>query len=246
MYQKDHIRVYLSLAAILFFAPFVVNLLKTTSMEIDKEDRDFIWWYVYFWYATISILLVLIWSYILSFFYKIQIFWLVYEYGIFPLLALLVVGTCMIFSHKKIFSWHTSTQREQTQGNKTSILVSFIPFYNIYLRYEQQDFTKWFWRLKESLLWWFSLVALILLVKNDIINSLFLIILIVRVSSLLANVDILPQHSKQKINTLFKKHLESIIAYPLWYLSFIFAKTHSTIQKKPLSEEQNTIQHHIQ
>ncbi|NCQ81627.1 hypothetical protein GW750_02245 [bacterium] len=64
-------------------------------------------------------------------------------------------------------------------------------------------------------MWWFSLVALILLVKNDIINSLFLIILIVRVSSLLANVDILPQHSKQKINTLFKKHLESIIAYPL-------------------------------
>jgi hypothetical protein len=90
------------------------------------------------------------------------------------------------------------------------ILKSFLPFYNLKLRYQTANFQTPYWWLKESVLWRtvFSFLTLLLGIQ---IGTTFLALIVIRVLLLLINIDMLPNNLKRFLNHGFLMHPEEII-----------------------------------
>jgi hypothetical protein len=124
-------------------------------------------------------------------------------------LIVLLVGTICVLSDVSLLVKNNLTVTFYTVGDKKSLLLTFLPLYNVYVRYTLHNFgepNRW---VKESLLWR-TFFVLLALTNHPLILSVVIILLILRVATLMAGLDILHIQAKSSISNLFTKNPEEI------------------------------------
>ncbi len=212
----------LSLAAALFFSPLVQYILKRNTRDLSQEERNFVQWYIKFGYLTLLFGVVVIWSGVMNYLVALKILDVTYTVSIFVLLFLLLVSVVSILGDISLLkSGNTPLPMYNVNGSRKDILLKYLPFYNSYLWYQAHSFDIPNRRIKESLLLRTAFLTMNILgsVRWSII---VLIIIIVRIASLMSDIDILPVQRKHYLNTLFSKNPEELWWYITGTLIFLF------------------------
>ncbi len=228
----------LSLAAALFFSPLVQNILKKWRWDLTDKDKEFVRWYIRFWYVTLLFWILTITFGVLDYFFSLKILSVVYTVSIFILLFLLLIGIVSILSDISLVRWRDIQIKTYTiEGNKSDIIFKYLPLYDIYLRYQSHSFDKPNRRIKESIVLW-TLFSLVCITGSIFLSSILLIIIIFRVASLLSDIDFLNMDIKQRINKLFLKNPEEIFWYISGFVSYLGKSlVHTAIKIQPYSLE---------
>ncbi|NOZ44005.1 MAG: hypothetical protein GXP45_02490 [bacterium] len=226
-------KIQLALASVLFFAPFVQSLLKKRHFDLDQEDLNFVHGYSRLGYLIIGVLLLTISSAILMYVIKIGLFLWIYKISAILLVAMIIIGIFAIFANIKILQEGESGLHYQSiKTDKSDIFLSFLPLYNIYLRYKLHSFDHPYRWSKESILWWTLLVFVAIITKNGVATGFILSLIVIRLSSLMAGIDVIDDHIKYKLNKLFYKNPEELWGYVrgsllFWYQKFTSKQTES-------------------
>lgn len=219
--RDTNIKTQLSLAAALFFSPLVQNILNKYTRDITDQDKLFIYGYIKFGYITLLFGFISIAAWIMNYLLSINILHVIYIISIGILFLLLFVSVISILSDISLVKWwdysiHTYT----TEWVKKDIILQYLPIYNVYLRYILHNFDKPNWRIKESLLLWMAFLITCIL-GNVFVSSSILLLIILRIASLMSDIDIISPKVKQRLNGLFSKNPEEIRWYFTGMLLFI-------------------------
>lgn len=203
----------LSLAAALFFSPLVQNMLKQNTWDITEKDRNFIRWYIKVGYITILFWLITIITGVMNYLFVLNILNVIYTVSIFILIFLLLISIVSILSDISLLKWWDNAVQSYTiEGNKKDVILKYLPIYNIYLWYEAHSFDTPNRRIKESIL----LRAFFMIVSmawNTVVDSIVLILVILRIAALMSDIDFINVPTKQRLNRLFFKNPEEIFGY---------------------------------
>lgn len=232
----------LSLAAALFFSPLVQYILKTGTRNINEQEKEFIKGYIRFWYFTLFLGGITLISWFLHYFLLIDIFNILYTVSIFVLLALLLISVVSILSDISLMrSKNWGIHFHTIEGNKKDILLKYLPLYNIYLWYHNPSFEKPNRRIKESLILWI-LFVLFAIFGSTLWSTSVLLLIILRIASLMSDIDILSIQNKQRINKLFFKNPEEL----RWYVLGFFTYLGKSIIHFFVPSRSSTLSHEIQ
>lgn len=245
--EKNLNKNYLSLASLMFFAPFVQDLLKNGHLHLDEEEQSFIKSYIKYGYLNITILSVLIIISIINFFLKIEFINTLLTVGLIGIISSLVIGVFCVFSGKTIFKGEgTVIQWKEIEKHNADILLSFIPGYNIYLWYKVGHFDHPYYWLKESLIIWTLYVFLTLSIANTIVSSFILILIFVRIIFLLGGIDLIYDHIKHHLNSLFETNIEELWGYPkgviVWSINTLFHRKATQDLSSTINESKQEFQ----
>lgn len=227
----------LSLAAALFFAPLVSYILDRTIRDISQQDKEFIRGYIKFGYITLALWAITLIAGILKYLFVAPRLNAVYSLCIILLLGFLVLSMICILTDISLLKgseYHISVYT--VEGNKKDLILKYLPIYNIYLWYSVHSFEKPNRWIKESLLSW--LVAIAVCMTGSIWwTTMVIILIIIRVASLVSDIDIVATKTKQWLNTLFTKNPEELWGYVTWSLRYLglLISTLWTRQAVPLS-----------
>lgn len=217
-------KIQLSLSSIMFFSPFIKNIIHNKAFVLSADDNEFIAWYITLWYINITLLALSILSAIGMYALDLPFLNILYYVLLIILLLLLVWESVAILLEKPLLHskhgfWYTSIAL-----NKTQILLSYLPLYNIYLRYHIHDFQHIYRWPKESIFLWIIFIFTSLVFQTPVISTVIFILIIARVASLFGWIDVLPDRAKNKLNTLFTKNPEELWWYVTWTIRSIFHK----------------------
>ncbi len=232
--SDSNTKTQLSLAAALFFSPLVQHMLTTNKRDINETERDFIRWYIKIGYVTLALAILAIASWVMNYLYPLSILSITYTISIFILIFLLLISIVSILSDISLVKWwslafHTSS----VEGNRKDILLKYLPAYDIYLRYASHSFEKPNRWIKESIILW-TLFGIVCLSGNIFLSSTLLILIIVRIASLMSDIDFLSIPIKQQLNKIFVKNPEEFFWYITWFISYIGKSiTHTFISMQP-------------
>jgi len=218
-------RIQLSLAATMFFAPLVKHLLKKWHLNISEQDKKFIEGYLRLGYLTIWVLLLTIASSIVFYFAPGVVFMWISRISIVLLLIFLCIGSLWAVADVSILQeeW-INLKYYENKTDKSDIILSYFPVYNIFQRYKLHDFEHPYWRAKESILMRTIFLVVIFVTKSSILGGLILTIIIIRLASLLADVDVIQPAIKQKLSHLFIENPEEMRAYITGTITFWIRK----------------------
>lgn len=205
----------LSLAAALFFSPLVNNMLKKNTRNLSEEENNFVHGYIKLGNIMILFGLVAIISGVMNYLFVLKALDVIYTVSIFILVFLLLISVVSILSDISLWKWRDyKIQTYTIEGNKKDIILKYLPFYNIYLRYKAHSFEKPNRWVKESLILWtiFSLASILGSVNISII---LLILIILRIACIMSDVDFVSIKIKQRLNILFLKNPEEL----RWYVT---------------------------
>ena len=235
----------LGLAAVMFFTIMVKNFLKENEKEFSQEDKKFIESYIQYGYLSIiSWIITIIFVVIYYMYPSILLYWL-HTLSIVATLAVIIVGSIGVLSwsilyHKEGVQYHTVIDE------KEKIILYFLPLYNSIVRYNTHQFNEPNVWLKESLLRWTVWVT-IAIGQSEILLVFWTILILIRVISIAANVDILQNKAKQIIQASFVVNPEELRSYIMATVDFIIQKIqHKIIQpswKELLLAYQKTYSH---
>lgn len=149
----------------------------------------------------------------MNYLFDIKILSVTYTISIFILIGLLIISVVSILSDISLIKSTSHVSQGYTiEGNKKDIILKYLPIYNIYLRYQAHSFDKPNRWIKESLLR--RLLFIIACMTGSItITSIIIILIILRVASLMSDIDILNTKTKYTINRFFLKNPEEIRGY---------------------------------
>ncbi len=219
--RDTNTKIQLSLAAALFFSPLVQHMLKKNNLDLSENDKAFIRDYVKFWYITILFGLITITTGVLHYLFALDILNVVYTTSIFILIFLLTISMISILSDISLIRWGDyATQNYTVKWNKKNIILTYLPLYNIYLRYQLHNFekpTRW---IKESIFRWI-LFIIFCMFGNITISSIIILIITLRIASLISDIDVISMSTKHRLNSLFLKNPEELRGYITWFLIYI-------------------------
>lgn len=228
-------RIQLSLSAVMFFSPFIQNIVGNANLELVKEDLSFVKWYIKLGYFNIILLIISIAFGTMSYFYDyLMVVW-IYKIAVFILIGLLVMWILWIVTDINILWWEKKFfQYKEITNDKTNILFWFFPIYNIFMWYKVHTFDSPYRRAKESILRWLLFVLVALITKSAWISSLILVLIIIRIVSLLSGIDLISDEIKKKVNKVFYKNPEEIRWYVSGWISFVIKKLalHSSLDNE--------------
>ena len=229
--QNNQTKTQLSLAALMFFSPLVQNIIKKENMGLTQQDTKFIKWYIRLWYLGLILLLITIVSWVASYQITSTSLDTIYTVSITITMILLVIGTLAILTNTNILSWDKQLldiYQENVTSDKKEIVLRYLPLYNIYLRYKEHKFEKPNLLLKESIMAWI-LFCMIGLGTTPFWTSIALMLIILRIASLLGDIDIISPNTKNFINNLFNKNPEEL----RWYIrgSIVYVLNLSSFRK---------------
>lgn len=211
----------LSLAAALFFSPLVQNMLKRNTRDITDQEREFIRWYIKLGYITLGFGIITVAAGILHYIFALNILNTIYTISIFILLSLLIISVVSILSDISLLRWQNSPLHTYTvEGNKKDIILKYLPLYNIYLWYQAHSFDKPNRWIKESIILR-GIFVLICSMGSVRWATITLIVIIVRVASLMSDIDMLQTQTKQQLNKIFSKNPEEVRGYVTGFVSYL-------------------------
>ncbi len=230
--RDTNVKTQLSLAAALFFSPLVQNILKRASWDITDQDKQFIQGYIKFGYITLLFWIIAITTGVLNYLFDINILSITYTISIFILIGLLIISVVSILSDISLIKTHGDQVSPwyAIEGNKKDIILKYLPIYNIYLRYHTHSFDKPNRWIKESLFRWMLFVVSCMM-GSVVISSCIIIVIILRIASLMSDIDMFNTKIKYHLNTIFFKNPEEIRWYITGFLRYL-AKASLHVFKK--------------
>lgn len=224
---------YLSLSALLFFAPFVARLISHNHFTLDEKEISFVNGYIKYGYVTLWLLIATIVLWVFQVFARNELLWRVIQISLILIIAAISIGIVFVFMDRALFqSTDPMITIQPVTGSIGDIIVSFIPGYNARLRYKVGHTDHPYRRLKESLLRWFSYVFVALVSPYQIIDNALLSIIIMRVVTIVGGVDLISNDIKKKLNILFTVHVEELFARPIAAVHYIIDKIRIRTDKK--------------
>ncbi len=218
--KKDSNKNMMALAALMFFSPFIHYVSTKRSLSSEENEKKFIRWYIKLGYLNLLFLLLAIAAGIGDYLLHSAFLQVMYTICIGIVLLILLVWTICILSNVSLTIGKTWTLTYYDIGERKSVIVKFLPLYNVYLRYALHEFwtpNRW---LKESLLWR-TFFVLLALTGHPIILSVIIVLLILRVATLTMGIDVLHLQTKMSINNLFTKNPEEIRWYVTGFVLFL-------------------------
>ncbi len=214
-----------SIAAILLLAPFVYFIINSKDSDISKNDKEFILWYIKYWLATLSIIIVWTLIYILSFtIWLLPIFFSNIAYLTLVIwIAWILAWIFMVFKEKRVFTKNIDIKYKKINWSTLDIVFNYIPWYNISIWYSNPDIKNYRWS-KESFMLWFIWSIVSISTFNIFLSFFLLTLIILRAISLWAWIDVIKDSWKEKLDTLFNKNPEEIFSYIKWLIIFIYKK----------------------
>ncbi len=220
-------RKQLWLAAVMFFNIMVKNFLKENETEFSQEDRRFIQSYIQYGYLSIiswSITIILV---VLYYLYPSMVLYWIHTLSIVATLAVVVIGSI------GVLSWSILYHKEGIQygaigEEKDKIILYFLPFYNIFTRYNTHQFSNPNPWLKESLLRWTLWVA-IGVGQSQILLVFWTVLILIRVITIAAGIDILQSKVKSIVQQSFTVNPEELRSYIIATIDFIVQKIQQKI-----------------
>lgn len=228
---KYNNKLELSLSALMFFSPLIQKQIKKRS-DISKDEKNFIQWFIKIWYMNILMLILSIWLQIIFYLTNIGFIQSISIITTTILAISLVIWSIYAISGKELIKSNQIVNEINSSQKKINIIINYIPLYNIYLRYKKHNFENPDLVLKESILVWSTLLVTLLLFNNEKIIWFGITIIVIRVITLLNNINFW-EKTKNFVNSLFKKNPEEIRWYVIWTIKTIF-------NKKSLKENINT------
>lgn len=205
----------LSLAAALFFSPLVQYVLKKNERDLWETEKQFVRGYIKFGYLTLAFGVLVIFAGIMNYLLVMDIWNVIYTVSIFILLFLLLISVVSILSDISLLkSGNNEMTMYNVNGSRKDILLKYLPLYNIYLWYQVHSFERPNRWIKESILMR-TIFLLISIFWSIRWSTIVLIIIIIRIASLMSDIDILHTQRKKQLNVLFLKNPEEI----RWYIS---------------------------
>lgn len=229
-------KVFLSLSAIMFFAPLVKNLLEHSHLTLEAEDKEFINWYCKLGYFIIFWLFIAIINGFVSFFMNSAVLERINIILTFGIIATIITGSIMIFSDKQILQTEEKLEFKEIQKGDSNIFMAFLPFYNFFLRYKLHNFEKPFRWLKESLLRRTLFILASLLLPYGGFDIAILLLIIIRVATLLGGIDLINDSIKELLNTIFTTNIEEIRAYIKGPILLVIDKIKKNLETEKLSD----------
>lgn len=222
--DNKSLKIELSLTSLMFFAPFVKYLLKKSSFDINKEELNFVESYISLWWINIILLGLTLISWFLASFYETTTLITIYQIIISLLIIVLFIWCVWAITETQIIKTSLSKKKENIEynnDNKLETLLSYLPGYSIYLWYNKHDFDKPDLFLKESLLLRI-LFGTSCLLPTPIIAIFIMIVILIRIVTLIWNINIIPLSISEFLSSLFYKNPEEIWSYIWWSIVFIF------------------------
>lgn len=198
-----------AIAAVMFFAPFVKNRVKSDPI-FTEEERDFIAWYVKVWFVNIVFFTIVLLALIINFFINNWIFSRIITIWSFVIFIILLFSIFACVNNLEIRNKNESIV--QNIQHKWQILKFYTPIINFHFRYHQENYNMPYRRLKESVLLWTLFIFWTLLLWNSFGIGI-LIFIAVRIILLMLNIDIIPISIKKSINSVFSCNPWEIFAY---------------------------------
>lgn len=221
--NNQSLKIQLSLASLMFFSPFIKYLIKTSNFELDNKDNDFVQSYISLWWINIVLLLLALVTGLVSYFYFIPIVETIYQIIIGLLIILLTIWCIWTITEIKIINSTYSNKdsvEEYNNIDKIHTILWYLPGYSIYLWYNKHDFEKPDLLLKESFVMWI-LFGISCFIPIQIISIFIFMVIIVRIVSLLGNINIVSKKISEFVSSLFYKNPEEIWGYIWWSIVFI-------------------------
>lgn len=214
-----------ALAGILFFAP----LIKNNENTFNQIEQQFIQGYKKVGIINLSlggiIIALLIAQYILP--NGIRDWAITMIVGIICLISFITSICCI--NQIQLFEINETEEKEIHQKEK--VIKSFIPLYNRFYWYKSSNFQTPYRRLKESVFWRTIFIVITLLFGYKL-GTIIILIIIIRITLLLLNKDIIPNNLKKLIN-------HSFLIYPEEITGYIIGKIKSKYKKSDSSQEIN-------
>ena len=197
-----------AIAWVLFFAPFLKNITK--SDFFSDYEKDFIKWYVKIWYVNIFFLIIVLLSVWLNFFLDNQVlFWISNSCSI----VIYIISVLTIFAcAKEIGMWMWEESPKQNIQHKWQLIKAYTPIMNFMLRFHKENYNMPYRWLKESILLRTLFIFGALLLWNSFWVGV-LAFIVIRITLLLLNIDIIPLSVKRAINSLFSCNPWEAFAY---------------------------------
>jgi hypothetical protein len=198
-------------AALFFFAPMVQHRIKhhdfgLTESEIKKISQTAKYGYIPLIFGLLFIVIAVVTNtsaYITNTSTITRIIWL--SKGALRLtIASIAVGIFLIHSDKEL------PEHESNKHDMGPLLLSFIPGYNRYQRYSTGAYERPYRWLKESLVWWYIIMILMLWSWTGRLAVVLIILMIARLILLAIGYDIVPLETKQWINKQRTVHVDEI------------------------------------
>lgn len=207
-------KIELSLSALMFFSPLIKSNLKDRN-DISNEDKNFIRWFIRLWYLNIVLLIITIIFWIIYYKTTVSIFDTLCNITLIMLVIFLWIWSVYAIAEKPILK--KNSPENGIWKDKLSLILNYIPLYNVYLWYNTHDFESTNIELKESLiLWWlFSIISLLPI--HTYIHVWFLIIILLFIVSRTVWLDFWEKYNNT-IDKLFKKNPEELWWYIVWLL----------------------------
>jgi len=212
---------YLSLSAVLFFAPFIQLNIKRDHKQRSNEEKSFIHSRCNIWNISWTLLLLILWLTRLSKWIGLSILIFFAELLWYLLLFILTIGSSLVLS------WETiqALKIEQSPLQKKQMMFTFLPIYNDRIWFSRKQFEKPYWRNKEAQLWRFFIFLAFLLSPSILLGETIILLLLMRVGFLFFNYDIISQEQKVRLHHLFK-------IYPEESISFLFVQVQKFFNSK--------------
>ncbi len=234
--ENNQNKVFLSLSAIMFFAPLVKNLLEHSHLTLNAEDKKFIEWYCKLGYFIIFALFIAIINWFIGFFMNSAVLERVNIALTVWIIATIITGALMIFSDKHILESDEKLEFKEIQKGDSNIFMAFLPFYNFFLRYKLHSFEKPFRWLKESLLRRTLFIIISLIFPYWGFDIAILLLIIIRIATLLGGIDLINDSIKELLNNLFTTNIEELRAYIKGPILFIIDKMRKNLETEKLSD----------
>ncbi|AHB41075.1 hypothetical protein P148_SR1C00001G0268 [candidate division SR1 bacterium RAAC1_SR1_1] len=223
--NNQSLKIQLSLASLMFFSPFITHLLKGDSLELNEQDRLFVQGYISLGWINLILVGLALLSGLFSYFYTIDILTIIYQVIVGILVALLGIGCIGAITEIKIIKKTSLSNKseftEYTNLDKAHSFLAYLPGYSVYLRYMKHSFDTPDILIKESLILWI-LFGISCLAPTPFFAVFIGIVILVRIVTLLGNIDIIPKSISEFVSSLFYKNPEEIWGYVWGSIVFLF------------------------
>ncbi len=221
--QQRHM---IALAAILWRAPVLPLFLKKWDFEFDKNDQAFINGYIKYGMLVIWSLILAGLSWYLSGALGIDsLFWMFWLFVVIWF-VLIFSGVFMVFSDKFVFQkLDYKPEYKSISSWNIDLVLNYLPVYNFFIWEYGSDDIESYWWLKESILFWSLWTVFALFGFQNLGLMMFMVIvLVLRVITLLAGMDFLPDEYKAKLDALFDKNIEEVYGYVKGSILYLISK----------------------
>lgn len=202
---------------IFVFAPFINMFIKHNNFELTEDDIDFINSYKIFWTVLTWIAIIAVITWIIYIYYWLWLFLIVSNILWFILLIWIFYWIFLIFLDKR-FTLINFKETKKIKAWNINIINSYVPIFNISIRYNYDEQRKKNRRLKESYLFRMTLWFLWVIFFDTNFIAFLLIIIFLRVVFLFSWIDFINDRLKERIYNSFSNNYEELFWYIKWYI----------------------------